>query len=70
MQYLDDNPDTPESLKCLPQTSDLSACVDFVQKNLDAIHSYHYNHSIPSFVPFSVDETQFLSALNAHIHSV
>ncbi|VDN05742.1 unnamed protein product [Thelazia callipaeda] len=49
---------------------ELADCVKYVQKNLERIHEEHKRSPIPMFKPFSDHETQFLSDLNEHIHSV
>uniref|UniRef100_A0A915PYL8 BED-type domain-containing protein n=1 Tax=Setaria digitata TaxID=48799 RepID=A0A915PYL8_9BILA len=51
-------------------SSDLADCVEYVHKNLEWIHEEHKRSPIPMFKPFTDDETQFLSDLNMHIHSV
>ncbi|VDO30581.1 unnamed protein product [Onchocerca flexuosa] len=52
------------------RSSDLADCVEYVHKNLERIHEEHKRSPIPMFKPFTNDETQFLSDLNMHIHSI
>ncbi|KAL3982102.1 BED zinc finger family protein [Acanthocheilonema viteae] len=52
------------------RSSDLADCVEYVHKNLERIHEKHKRSPIPMFKPFTKDETQFLSDLNMHIHSI
>nr|CRZ25823.1 BMA-BED-3 [Brugia malayi] len=52
------------------RSSDLTNCVEYVYKNLERIHEEHKRSPIPMFKPFTDDETQFLSDLNMHIHSM
>ncbi|CAG9533101.1 unnamed protein product [Cercopithifilaria johnstoni] len=52
------------------RSSDLADCVEYVHKNLERIHEKHNHSPIPLFKPFTKDETQFLSDLNMHIHSM
>ncbi|EFO26564.1 BED zinc finger family protein [Loa loa] len=52
------------------RSSDLADCVEYVNKNLERIHEEHKRSPIPMFKPFTDDETQFLSDLNMHIHSM
>uniref|UniRef100_A0A8R1XW87 BED-type domain-containing protein n=1 Tax=Onchocerca volvulus TaxID=6282 RepID=A0A8R1XW87_ONCVO len=52
------------------RSSDLADCVEYVHKNLERIHEEHKRSPIPMFKPFTNDETQFLSDLSMHIHSI
>ncbi|VDK29221.1 unnamed protein product, partial [Anisakis simplex] len=52
------------------QSADLSKCIEFVANNLAAIHALHSHRPFTSsFKPFSSEEAQFLSDLNAHVSS-
>ncbi|VDN34365.1 unnamed protein product [Gongylonema pulchrum] len=51
------------------ECTDLDECIEYVQKNLEHIHSVHERCPIPMFRPFTDDEAQFLSDLNMYIHS-
>lgn len=66
----DDGQRSGSGIRSPSQCPDLADCVEYVQKNLNRIHDVHGRCPIPMFKPFTDDETQFLSDLNVHIHSI